>query len=808
MIGYASRLGVRPGERIAFHVSAVAASGASGTSGAPGIAGATSASGDAGASRGARAVGAQDGGIDYDVDFVRLRRADWPIEGPDFRAEPVPTAADGRRRARPQRIDRGSRAVVPGCERLAGRVALTLAVAVLPTRPGGGRSQALLGTWDAQARAGFALLLDEHGAPALVLGDGRGAVVRLVGDRPLRAGQWVRLAASYDPATGRARLEQTPRCDSVADRLVSSRRVFEATLERVDLPPIPASPAEPAPIVFAAWREGADERGPIYAAHFDGRLEAPRILASALAPELLELLAASEPPAALAGHVIGWWDFAVEPEGRRVVDRSRARRDGRLENLPTRAVAGIRWDATEHDWRRAPDHYGAIHFHSDDLYDAGWPAAFELAIPDDWRSGVHAARLRCGEQVDLVPFFVCPPRGGAAAKLALLIPTATYLAYANMPDPHSIVRRLFAVEDDADGGPKRGVTTVRADSLEQLIAADAEYGPSCYQSHADGSGVHHASHLRPVRNLKPRPDRWAWNADMRIVDWLEAMGVEYDVITDELLDAEGAALIAPYRVVLTGTHPEYTSTAMLDALEAWLARGGRLVYLGANGFYWRIAFSPAWPGALELRRAEDGTRAWASLPGEYHHAWSGELGGLWRRIGRPPNRLVGVGFTAQGFLSASSYARTPAASDPRAGFVFAGVDAPCFGDHGVLGGAAGEEIDRFDLRLGSPPHALVLATARRFGPDVLKTKEEFLATTPPDPADPDVRADLVFFETPGGGAVFSTGSIAWAGSLADRDYDNDVSRITANVVRRFLDPTPFPAPPDERRAGRSAQAPA
>jgi len=233
---------------------------------------------------------------------------------------------------------------------------------------------------------------------------------------------------------------------------------------------------------------------------------------------------------------------------------------------------------------------------------------------------------------------------------------------------------------------------------------------------------------------------------------------------------------------------------MLDALEGYLDGGGRLAYLGANGFYWRIAFSEAWPGAIELRRAEDGTRAWISQPGEYHHAWGGELGGLWRRIGRPPNRLVGVGFAAQGFSKAGAYTKQAAASDPRAAFVFEGVEGDVFGDRGRLGGAAGEEIDRFDLRLGSPPHALVLASAERFGPDMMKTKEEFLATVPPDPADPDVRADVVFFETPRGGAVFSVGSIAWAGSLAQNDYANDVSRITRNVIRRFLDPTPFARP--------------
>jgi len=50
----------------------------------------------------------------------------------------------------------------------------------------------------------------------------------------------------------------------------------------------------------------------------------------------------------------------------------------------------------------------------------------------------------------------------------------------------------------------------------------------------------------------------------------------------------------------------------------------------------------------------------------------------------------------------------------------------------------------------------------------------------------------VFFETPGGGAVFAVGSISWAGSLPANGYDNNVSRITENVLRRFLDPSAFP----------------
>jgi hypothetical protein len=39
--------------------------------------------------------------------------------------------------------------------------------------------------------------------------------------------------------------------------------------------------------------------------------------------------------------------------------------------------------------------------------------------------------------------------------------------------------------------------------------------------------------------------------------------------------------------------------------------------------------------------------------------------------------------------------------------------------------------------------------------------------------------------TPNGGAVFSTGSIAWCGSLSHNRYRNNVSRVTESVLRAF-----------------------
>jgi len=252
-------------------------------------------------------------------------------------------------------------------------------------------------------------------------------------------------------------------------------------------------------------------------------------------------------------------------------------------------------------------------------------------------------------------------------------------------------------------------------------------------------------------------------------------------------------------VLLTGAHPEYHTTQTLDALEQFRDLGGRFCYLGGNGFYWKVALDSAQDGVIEIRRGEGGIRAWAAEPGEYYNQFDGEYGGLWRRNGRPPQDLAGVGFTAQGNFSGSYYRVTADARESRASWILNGVDTDTFGDHGLSAhGAAGFELDRADKNLGTPAHAVVIASSENHPPDApwILVPEEMLThllTWPHQPASELIRADMTFFETPNNGAVFSTGSITFCGSLVTNNYDNDVSTILGNVVDRFLDPSPWDA---------------
>jgi N,N-dimethylformamidase len=88
----------------------------------------------------------------------------------------------------------------------------------------------------------------------------------------------------------------------------------------------------------------------------------------------------------------------------------------------------------------------------------------------------------------------------------------------------------------------------------------------------------------------------------------------------------------------------------------------------------------------------------------------------------------------------------------------------------------------------------MLATATGFSDSYQHVVEEILSTDNErgGTTSPLVRADIVYFEGPHGGAVFSVGSIAWCGALSNRDGDNNVSHITENVLRHFAEDDRLP----------------
>jgi N,N-dimethylformamidase len=177
--------------------------------------------------------------------------------------------------------------------------------------------------------------------------------------------------------------------------------------------------------LIAAWNQGKKA-----AAHFNGKIDSPAIFSEPLKAEALLAFPGTrdEPPPERA---VADWDFSQDTGGTWIIDSSRYRRNGHTVNLPTRAMTGWNWDGTEMNWKRKPEQYGAIHFHDDDLYDCAWQADFSLRLPNDLKSGIYCVRLAQGDLEEFTPLFVRPPKGKPTAPLAFLIPTASYLAYAN-----------------------------------------------------------------------------------------------------------------------------------------------------------------------------------------------------------------------------------------------------------------------------------------------------------------------------------------------------------------------------------------
>ena len=733
MLGYAGDWNAAPGDRVEFKVSC-------------------------------------EGIPDYSARIVRVVCADPDPRGPGYRVDPVAEVGGARIEGRYQPIHPGSFVCLDDSSAFGTLGNFSMAALIWPTLPGHGR-QAIMGRWNEDRGQGYLLEIDEAGSLAVRLGNG-GCVNVLSTGTPLLCRQWYVACAGFHVEAGRVRLDQRPLrdfpgCPGSAS-IETQFRIDPATAD--------------APFLIAAHARD-DEPG--VAGFFNGKIERPTVFATVVDGEEASTCLMATRPGEETPEPFASWDFARQMTAERVEDVSPRAIHGRTVNMPTRAMVGHNWDASTLDWRSAPSQYGAIHFHADDTYDCRWETDFTWTVPPGARSGYYAAILESDEgDEEFIPFFVRPRRRSPTAEVALVASTATYVAYANTH-----------VKVDTVG------SEVMAESVAQLSQQDLhllehrELGHSTYDYHADGSGVCFSSRLRPVLTMRPAPYTFNYVNDTHLLAWLEHVGQPYDVITDEDVHRDGVDVLSDYPVVITLSHPEYVSTRMWDAFDAFQQNGGRHLYLGGNGFYWRVAFHDDYPGILECRKDATGIRAWEGEPGEGHLLLSGEPGGLWRTDGRAPQRLVGVGYSSTMFARSTYFRRTAASYEPRYRFIFEGIRADeVIGDFGLRGGgAAGLEIDRWDPDLGSPPNSVVLASSENVGIDGILSCEEYpIATRATDGLQHGfVRADMVFFETPNDGAVFSIGSITWLTSLSHNNFDNNVSRVTENVLRRFLDRCPF-----------------
>ncbi len=241
-------------------------------------------------------------------------------------------------------------------------------------------------------------------------------------------------------------------------------------------------------------------------------------------------------------------------------------------------------------------------------------------------------------------------------------------------------------------------------------------------------------------------------AEWRLFGWLEREGFEYDLYAETQFHFDTLDLNA-YTLLIISTHPEYWSAEMYYKLKSWVfERGGRLMYLGGNGLNCEVEFVDR---QTCIYRNEDDRQLRASagrLESRFHQRQESEA------------NLLGVVYDDRGIMTAAPYEVLDAVH-----WVFETTglkNGELFGQRSlherVPGGASGHETDKRSP--SSPANTKLLARGRNANGG---------------------GAEMVLHQPGGGAAVFSVGSICWPSSLL---ADESVSKITANVIRRFLRP--------------------
>jgi hypothetical protein len=214
--------------------------------------------------------------------------------------------------------------------------------------------------------------------------------------------------------------------------------------------------------------------------------------------------------------------------------------------------------------------------------------------------------------------------------------------------------------------------------------------------------------------------------DLSFISWLRRTNKRVDYLSDDDLGRvrTGAALRRAYDLVVFPGHEEYVTSHAYDVVRRYRDLGGRLMFLSANNFLWKV----------QRRRSTLGRAA------------------MWRRLGRPEASLVGVQWAAGN----DGAGQEPYVVQPAGAWAFAGTglrSGSPFGRYGI-------EIDA--RAPSSPPSTRVLARAAN-----LIGKHD---------------AEMTYYETHAGARVFAAGAVNFAASLTDPV----VSRLVDNVWARLL----------------------
>jgi hypothetical protein len=366
-----------------------------------------------------------------------------------------------------------------------------------------------------------------------------------------------------------------------------------------------------------------------------------------------------------------------------------------------------------------------------------------VAAPE--RSGLHyfRASTAAGRKFAF-PWIVAPAR--PQSPVAVLASNITWNAYNSFGGRSNYIH--------ADGLPPTPTINARTELKRYSDSGFFTWGARSYPRLSFDRPEPFNSIDFAERITDPIEGRQACHlapAEWRLLGWLERQGFAYDYYAETQLDA-GLLDLAQYRVLILSVHPEYWTRRMYDRVKHWVVHeGGQLLYLGGNGLNCEVDLDS---DASMICRNEQ-------LKGLSVDGLGGKESRLHIRHESEAN-LLGIVFTPAGAMTGAPYTAIDGSH-----WIFAGTGLKTGDQFGELclhqrcpGGASGHETDKRSP--SSPPNAKLLA--RGLNPD-------------------DGGAEMIAYDTPSGGFVFSVGSINYVSSLP---VDERISTITANVLRKCL----------------------
>ena len=487
-------------------------------------------------------------------------------------------------------------------------------------------------------------------------------------------------------------------------------------------------------------RVGAREAG---GAHFYGDIDGATVYSRALTPAEVQArfaLGASS-PGVLAGAVAQY--DCEEMVGDKLSDATGNGLDLTLVNHATRGIPG----PSEPPCCSTPEPFTTsccsmptnwcIRFSGGDRYNPDWTPIWSFVVPPSWDPGFYSVEVAGAYTMP----FVVKPTPGKEERIAVLANSNTWAAYNQWS--YSLYSRH------------------PGESINRYVGLRQPNPNAQLDLQTPGSG------------FSPRVD-----AERYLYKWLDDHGYEFDLYTDLDLHRD-PTLLSSYSVLMISGHSEYWTWEMVDHLEAFLYAGGNLVNLSGNTMWSRVTYDPTFT-VMESRKHPWNAFPLVLPPGERWHSQDGQvLGGTFRCIGRPEHRILGTGFGI--VFRNGSFGSYAVAAAGHWAFAGTGVTHGQFFGQSSLNGNAilGHEVDEIHPTW-SPANIQVLARGRAFNADFRLdvsncNVRRFLPATE--------GGEMIYFDHPGGGAVFGAPTVAFGGAVM---VDAVASQVLENVLNRFL----------------------